>query len=298
MSRLKYLLIIILCHSNALAFTNIWVPLKYSTKLSICSHKDRQWSLFEKSFSGKWFLPYTYVYNSSGALNTISYQNKSVEFAFFQNKSCILTSKCLNLRNGTRILKFSKNDLNFDGKSIILDGCASGRGRISDKLLSFELNFFHNNITRFMVIIYYQIYQNYIKLHSVQMNQFRNMDYQNFTFSTLSFQDICLKMLNNYWESQQYVYTSCDKTVHELPINFFNLRPYSSYLQNAMNCTFDNGIMIIPNTIQNSEHFRLLIGVMINDTVYKQVALYYDDIYSNITKCIYDIYILKDLHSV
>lgn len=298
MPTLKYLLIFILCHCNALSFINIWAPLQYSTKLSMCSHKDRQWSLFEKSFNGKWFLPHTYVYNSYGALKSIIYQNKTVEFTFLQNNSCILTSKDMKLRKGTRILKFSKNDLNFDGKSIILDGCASGRGRISDKLLSFEINLFQNNITRFMVIIYYQIYQNYIKLHSVQINQFININYQNFTFSTLSFQDICRKMLNNYWESHKYVYTSCDKTVHELPINFFNLRPYSSYLQNAMNCTFDNGIMIIPNTIQNSEHFRLLIGVMINDTVYKQVALYYDDIYSNITKCIYDIYILKDLHSV
>jgi hypothetical protein len=296
MSRLKYLLIFILCHSNALAFINIWVPLKYSSKPSICSHKDRQWSLFEKSFSGKWFLSHTYVYNNSGTLNTIIYQNKTVEFAFLQNNSCILTSKDMKLRKDTRILKFSKNDLIFDGKSIILDGCASGRRCISNKLLSFEINLFHNNITRFMVIIYYQIFQTYIKLHSVQMNPFRNMNYQNYTLPTLSFKDICQKMLNNYWESQQYVYTSCDKTVYKLPINFFNLRPYSSYLQNATNCTFDNGIVIVPKIIHNGEDFRLLLGVMMNDTVYKQVALYYDDIYSNITKCIYDTYIIKDLH--
>lgn len=30
-----------------------------------------------------------------------------------------------------------------------------------------------------------------------------------------------------------------------------------------------------------------------NDTEYKKICLYYDDLYSNISKCIYDIYTIE-----
>ena len=278
-------------------------------KASMCSsvkdHGRFQWSLFEKSFNGKWTSPHTYVYNSDNTLIDVLPTTK-YELTFYENRTCIWNGTGLRYTNGNKILYLNETNLNSHGMVFLFPGCGghSYRNLNPNKkpgtLLPIEVNFFNNN-TRSMIIIYYKACNKSLELDSIQITPFRNLRNPNVSYSTFplaptqkSVEDIVSKMLDSVCHGERYSYEPGRPYFNTLLLDHFNIFPYLSANKNLVKATFDDGlVMVVPKVVPIERHFALLFGAMMNKTLYKQLVINYN-IDGNLTKWTYDIYNISD----
>ena len=281
------------------------VKLKYLTKASMSSatreYQRFQWSLFEKSFNGKWCSPHTYVYDSNKQLIDLLPTTK-YELTFYQNKTCLWNGTGLRYTPNNKLLFYNESTLNNHGMVFLFPGCGGNSYRHFDinkkegSLLPIEVNFFNNN-TRSMIIIYYKVGNKTISLDSIQVTPFRNLRNPNSYYSMYdtpsilkSVEHVVHKMSTDIWDGERFFYEPNKQYFNKICLNEFNLFPYLSCNKNLLKATFEDGLILIaPKIIPIEKHFSILFGAMMNDKLYKQLMINYD-IDGNLTRWVYDIY--------
>ena len=278
---------------------------KYRAKLSMCSKEYQrfQWGLFEKSFNGKWYSPYTYVYNANSEIINILPKTK-YELTFYPNRTCIWNGTGLRFSDD-KILYYNESNLNSRGMVFLFPGCGGHASRYfdktlndSNKLIPIEVNFFHNN-TRSMIVIYYKACNKSIVLDSIQVTPFRNLreikSYPTISSAPIlkSVEDVVQHLLNNNWYGERLFYEVGKQYFNKMILNAFNLFPYLLSDKNLVKATFDDGlVMVVPRVLPIERHFKLVFGAMMNKKLYKQLIINYN-IDGNLTRWTYDTYTLS-----
>ena len=276
---------------------------RHSVRFSMCSkqeYKQLQWTLFEKSFAGKWCSPRTYVYDTDNKLIDIMPTIKN-ELTFYKNRTCLCTATDLQCGENKEAY-YSENNLNKNGMVFMFPGCGGYSSTFLHKgvhkFIPFEVNFFHNN-TRSRIVVIYKVFKQNIILDSIQITPFRNLSNPNVTYymNTIppiltSVEDVVRKLMNNNWYGERFCYEFDKQSFNKILLKGFNVYPYLSLNKNLVKATFEDGlVMVVPKVIPTERHFCLLFGVLMNNNLYKQLLMNYN-IDGNLTKWSYDTYLI------